>query len=89
GIGAAVVSMPSQELFNQQDQAYRDAILGTAPRLAVEAASPYGWGRYVADEATDVVGVAGFGASAPYQELYEKFGITADAIAKRVRERLA
>ncbi|MGI9504779.1 MAG: transketolase-like TK C-terminal-containing protein, partial [Geminicoccaceae bacterium] len=89
GIGAAVVSMPSQELFNQQDQAYRDAILGTAPRLAVEAASPYGWGRYVADEATDVVGVVGFGASAPYQELYENFGITADAIAKRVRERLA
>jgi len=89
GIGAAVVSMPCQELFDQQDQAYKQHVLGDGLRLAVEAASPYGWSRYVADEENDVVGLDGFGASAPYQELYEEFGITADAIAARVRERLA
>jgi len=89
GLETAVVSMPCQELFDQQERSYRQDVLGTAPRLAIEAASPYGWGRYVADEDTDVIGIAGFGASAPYKELYEKFGITADAIALRVRERLA
>ncbi|MEL6961216.1 MAG: transketolase [Pseudomonadota bacterium] len=89
GIGTAVVSMPCQELFDQQDTAYKQDVLGNDVRLAVEAASSYGWSRYVADEANDVVGLSGFGASAPYQELYEHFGITADAIATRVRERLA
>jgi len=89
GIGTAVVSMPCQEVFDQQDLSYRQEVLGKDVRLAVEAASSYGWGRYVEDEARDVVGIDEFGASAPYQELYEKFGITADAIAVRVRERLA
>lgn len=89
GTPVAVVSMPCQELFDQQDETYRQTVLGTAPRLAIEAASPYGWSRYVADERTDVVGIDGFGASAPYQELYETFGITPEAIAKKVRERLA
>ncbi|MEM8952318.1 MAG: transketolase [Pseudomonadota bacterium] len=88
GIAVAVVSMPCQELFDEQDENYRRDVLGSAPRLAVEAASPYGWSRYVADERTDVIGIDGFGASAPYQELYETFGITPDAIAKRVREHL-
>lgn len=87
-IAVAVVSMPCQELFDAQDERYRQVVLGTAPRLAIEAASPYGWSRYVADERTDVVGIDGFGASAPYQELYEKFGITPTAIASKVRERL-
>ncbi len=87
GIGTAVVSMPCQELFDQQDAAYRRSVLGDGARLAIEAASTYGWGRYVADEA-DVVGMTGFGASAPYQQLYEHFGITADAVAQRVRQRL-
>ena len=56
GIAAAVVSMPCWELFDRQDPAYRAAVLGTAPRVAVEAASPFGWTRYVASEA-DVVGM--------------------------------
>jgi len=89
GIGTAVVSMPCQALFDQEDANYKLSILGDGVRLAIEAASPYGWSRYVADEANDVVGLDRFGASAPYEELYEKFGITADAIAARVQSRLA
>jgi transketolase len=89
GIGTAVVSMPCQALFDQQDAGYKHAVLGDDVRLAVEAGSPYGWSRYVADEATDVVGLDRFGASAPYEELYERFGITAEAIAARIRDRLA
>jgi transketolase len=89
GIGTAVVSMPCQELFDQQDEAYKRDVLGDDVRLAVEAASSYGWSRYVADEARDVIGLSDFGASAPYKELYEHFGITADALVARVRERLA
>jgi transketolase len=89
GIGTTVVSMPCQELFDQQDEAYKRDVLGDDVRLAVEAASSYGWSRYVADEAKDVIGLSDFGASAPYQELYEQFGITADALSARVRERLA
>ena len=89
GIGTAVVSMPCQELFDQQDEAYRQGVLGDDVRLAVEAASTYGWSRYVADERRDVIGLSDFGASAPYKELYEHFGITAEALSARVRERLA
>ncbi|MGI9490175.1 MAG: transketolase [Geminicoccaceae bacterium] len=88
GIAVAVVSMPCQALFDEQDGSYQQEMLGEAPRLAIEAASPYGWSRYVADERTDVVGIDGFGASAPYQELYEKYGITPAAIASKMRERL-
>jgi transketolase len=87
GIGAAVVSMPCQELFDQQDDGYRSAVLGDAPRLSIEAASTYGWARYVGDEA-NMVGMTGFGLSAPYEQLYEHFGITADAIALKVKQRL-
>lgn len=87
GIAAAVVSMPCQELFDQQDVVYRSSVLGDAPRVAIEAASTYGWGRYVGDEA-NVIGMRSFGASAPYEELYEHFGITADAIIERVQQQL-
>ncbi|MDX6749704.1 transketolase [Geminicoccaceae bacterium 1502E] len=84
GIAAAVVSMPSFELFERQEPAWRSAVLGTAPRVAVEAASPFGWTRYVASE-DDVVGMKGFGASAPAPALYEHFGITPAAVAARVK----
>jgi transketolase len=87
GIGTAVVSMPCQELFEQQDEAYRASVLGDGLKLAVEAAAAFGWTRYVASEA-DVIGMPGFGASGPYQELYEHFGITADAIVSRAKVRL-
>jgi transketolase len=84
GLPTAVVSMPCMELFERQGPGYRAAVLGTAPRVAVEAASPFGWTRYVASE-ENVVGMTSFGASAPYETLYEHFGITPAAVAERVR----
>ncbi len=88
GIEVSVVSMPSQELFEAQPDQYRRAVLGQGPRIAVEAGVPLGWTRYV-DDAADFVGMRGFGASAPYKQLYEHFGITADAVAAAVRRKLA
>ena len=88
GTEVAVVSVPSQELFLAQPEAYRRAVLGTAPRVAVEAAVPFGWTRFVDDE-RDVIGMHGFGASAPYKELYAHFGITPEAVAAAVMRKLA
>ncbi|WP_370044998.1 MULTISPECIES: transketolase [Salipiger] len=88
GHAVAVVSMPCWELFDAQPEAYRDEVLGHAPRIAVEAALPFGWTRYVAREA-DVVGMPGFGASAPAERLYAEFGITCDAIVARAKAHLA
>ena len=85
GIAAAVVSMPCMELFEQQSEAYKAETLGTDPCVVVEAGSPFGWTRYVASE-QDVIGLNGFGASAPAKELYTHFGITSAAVAKRVRD---
>lgn len=87
GIDAAVVSLPSWELFDEQPADYRHEVLGAAPRVAVEAAAPFGWTRYVASE-DEVVGMRGFGASAPAPVLYEHFGITAAAVAAKLRDRL-
>ncbi len=84
GIRAAVVSMPSWELFEEQPEAYRRTTLGSAPRIALEAAGKFGWTRYVASEA-DVIGMPGFGASAPAERLYQEFGITKRAILARTR----
>ena len=87
GIGCAVVSMPCFELFEQQDLTYRNEVLGAGLRIAVEAAAPFGWTRYVRRE-EDVVGMTGFGASAPAEELYKHFGITSERIVELVRKRL-
>ncbi|MEQ9350441.1 MAG: transketolase [Alphaproteobacteria bacterium] len=84
GVAAAVVSMPCWELFDSQDETYCRAVLGTAPRVAVEAAVAFGWTRYVASE-DDVVAMPGFGASAPADDLYNHFAITPQAIAQRAR----
>jgi transketolase len=84
GLAVAVVSMPCWELFEAQDPDYRAAVLGDAPRVAVEAAGAFGWTRYVGSEA-DVVGMTGFGASGPAEDLYAHFGITAEAVADRAR----
>ncbi|GGF68783.1 transketolase [Paracoccus acridae] len=84
GLNVAVVSMPSWELFDAQPEDYRKATLGDAPRIAVEAAGKFGWTRYVASE-DDVIGMTGFGASAPIDRLYQEFGITADAIVARAK----
>jgi transketolase len=88
GIPTAVVSLPCWQLFDAQDRAYRDGVLGTGVRLAVEAASPFGWERYVGD-AGNVIGMTGFGASAPYDDLYRQFGITAAAVAAAAKARCA
>ena len=85
GVATAVVSMPCWELFEQQDPAYRAQVLGDAPRVAVEAASPFGWTRYVASE-SHVVGMMSFGASGPAEALYRHFGLHGRARAARVRE---
>ena len=84
GIGAAVVSMPCWELFEGQDAAYRAAVLGTGPRVAVEAAVRFGWDRWLGDRGA-FVGMPGFGASAPAGELYRHFGITAQGVADAAR----
>ncbi|WP_407658945.1 transketolase-like TK C-terminal-containing protein, partial [Marivivens aquimaris] len=84
GFGVAVVSMPSWELFEDQSEAYKADVLGNAPRIAIEAAGKFGWTRYVASE-NDVIGMPGFGASAPAERLYEEFGITKDAIIARAK----
>lgn len=79
GIAAAVVSMPCWELFGEQDAEYRAQVLGSAPRIAVEAALSFGWDRWL-DREDRFIGMSGFGASAKAPELYEHFGITVDAI---------
>jgi transketolase len=80
--------MPCWELFDAQDPAYRNAILGDAPRIAIEAASAFGWTRYV-DREADVIGMVGFGASAPAERLYEEFGITTNAIVSLAKAKIA
>ncbi|MBQ9235991.1 MAG: transketolase [Alphaproteobacteria bacterium] len=87
GIATAVVSMPCQELFDEQPFAYQDAVLGSAPRIAVEAASKFGWEKYVGLNG-DIIGMDGFGASAPAKDLYAHFGITKDEIVEAVEDAL-
>ncbi|MCG8690189.1 MAG: transketolase [Minwuiales bacterium] len=88
GIGTRVVSMPCFELFDSQDEAYREEVLGPGTlRIAVEAAVGFGWERYLGTDGV-FVGMDGFGASAPYKQLYEEFGITAETIAGAARARL-
>ncbi|RKF16976.1 transketolase [Roseovarius spongiae] len=91
GIGARVVSMPCWELFEAQDEAYRRRVLPAGPvRVGVEAAARMGWDRWLCGERgkaakTDFVGMDRFGASAPAEVLFEKFGITAEVVAERVK----
>jgi transketolase len=88
GILAAVVSLPSFELFAAQPKAYRDGVLGRAPRVAVEAAVRQGWDTWLRP-GDEFVGMSGFGASGPAEQLYEHFGITATAVADAARRALA
>ena len=78
GLAAAVVSMPCWELFESQPDIVRSTILGTAPRIGIEAAARLGWDRWIGERGA-FIGMSGFGASAPASELYRHFGITADA----------
>ena len=81
GVEARVVSMPSWELFERQDQAYRDSVLPPAvkARVSVEMATTFGWSRYVGMSGSSI-GMHSFGASAPAKALYKHFGITAEAV---------
>ncbi len=84
GLSVAVVSMPCWELFEAQPKTYRQSVLGSAPRVAVEAAGKFGWTRYVESE-EDVIGLDDFGASAPAERLYAEFGITREAIVAKAK----
>ncbi|HEY1932396.1 MAG TPA: transketolase [Acetobacteraceae bacterium] len=87
GIHTAVVTLPCWKLFEQQDEAYRAAVLGGAPRIGIEAACDFGWDRWLGPDGV-FIGMHGFGASAPFEELYKHFGITPEAIATAVRKRI-
>ncbi|WP_168223070.1 transketolase [Oceanicola sp. D3] len=84
GVEVAVVSMPCWELFEAQPKAYRDEVLGRAPRVAVEAAVRFGWDRYIGADGA-FIGMEGFGASGDFPDLYRHFDITAEAVAEAVR----
>jgi transketolase len=84
GIKAAVVSMPCWELFAAQEKRYQDEVLGSVPRIGVEAAADFGWAEWLGP-AGIFVGMRGFGASAPGQDLYKHFGITPEAVATAAR----
>lgn len=84
GIDVAVVSMPCCELFDAQSPTYQEQVLGKAPRVAVEAASKFGWEKYVGLDG-DIIGMDGFGASGPAGELYKYFGITVEEVVDSVK----
>ncbi|MFN3558141.1 MAG: transketolase [Brevundimonas sp.] len=87
-IPTRVVSVPCFELFFQQDAAYQASVIGRGTvRVAVEAAIQQGWERFIGEDGA-FVGMTGFGASAPAEVLYEKFGITTEAVVAAVKARL-
>jgi transketolase len=90
GIRARVVSMPSWELFEKQDQAYRDGVLppDVVARVSVEQASTFGWGHYLGLSGHRI-GMRTFGASAPLKELQKKFGFTAEKVVAAAKEQVA
>jgi transketolase len=84
GIAAAVVSLPSFELFRAEPQSYRDEVLGSAPRIAVEAAVAQGWHEWLRP-GDRFIGLSDFGASAPGPKVFEHFGLTAAKVADAAR----
>jgi transketolase len=90
GVAARLISMPSWELFEQQDQTYRDAILPprVTARVAVEQASTLGWDRYVGAEGA-IIGMHTFGSSAPLKDLLTKFGFTPERVMEAAKAQLA
>jgi transketolase len=87
GIAVAVVSLPCWELFEMQEPAYREQVLGGAFRVGVEAASGFGWAQWLGSDGT-FIGMSGFGASARQEALYAYFGLTVEAIVAVVTQRL-
>jgi transketolase len=90
GIQARVVSMPSWEIFDRQDEAYKESVLPSAvtARVSVEMASTFGWERYVGSKGRKI-GMHRFGASAPLKDLLKFFGFTADAVVAEARKAIA
>lgn len=90
GVAARVVSMPSWELFERQDEAYRDSVLPPAvlARVAVEQGSVIGWDRY-AGSAGAIIGMHTFGSSAPIKDLQTKFGFTPEKVTQAARDQIA
>ena len=86
GVRARVVSMPSWNLFERQDQAYREEVLPPAitARVGIEQASAFGWDRYVGSRGTTVA-MTSFGMSAPLKDLQQRFGFTPEAVAEAAR----
>ncbi|PYE88664.1 transketolase [Phyllobacterium leguminum] len=88
GIPARVVSVPCFELFDKQTPAYQQATLGNAPvKIAVEAAISLGWERFIGENGV-FIGMKGFGASGPIEDLYKHFGITAEAVVEAAEKKL-
>jgi transketolase len=89
GVKTRVVSMPSWELFEQQDQSYRDQVLppSVKSRVAVEQASTFGWAHYVGT-AGIIIGMTTFGASAPLKVLQKEFGFTRERVIEAVMQQL-
>jgi transketolase len=90
GINARVVSMPSWEIFEEQDPAYKESVLPSAvtARVSVEMAATFGWDRYVGPKGRSI-GMHRFGASAPLKDLLKKFGFTVDAVVAEARQAIA
>jgi transketolase len=90
GVRARVVSMPSTDLFDMQDDAYKNSVLPPSirARVSVEAASIFGWERYVGLDGV-IIGMTTFGASAPAKDLFKKFGFTVDHVTQAAKQALA
>jgi transketolase len=88
GIKARVVSVPSFELFERQDATYRASVLppDIKPRVAIEAGVRLGWDRYLGDGT--FIGLDRFGASAPYEDIYQHLGLTPEAVAQAAKSQL-
>jgi transketolase len=89
GVGVSVVSLPSWELFELQDEEYQQSVLPPeVPKLAMEAAVTFGWERWVGNDKSkgDVIGVNRFGASSPYKRIYAAFGLTSAHVVARAEQ---
>ena len=89
GIQSRVISMPSWELFDDQDVVYRDRILplSVSARVSVEQASVFGWAKYVGREGQSI-GMRSFGASAPLKDLQREFGFTVERVVEAAKDQL-
>jgi transketolase len=88
GTGVRVVSLPSWELFQAQDETYQRSILPPeTPKISIEAATPFGWERWVGNDPARgaIIGIERFGASAPYKRIYQELGITPEAVIERAQ----